>query len=70
MERGENFLIFENIKAKCKEAGVTIATLETECNLGKKTVYKWQNSVPNVMTLKIVADYFGCTIEDLIKEEE
>ena len=62
-------MIFSNIQAKCKEKGITITALENECGLGKKTIYKWQHSVPNVMTLKLIADYFGCTIEDLIKED-
>ena len=37
--------------------------------LGKNVIYKWQRSEPSLKNLKAVADYFGCIVDDLIREE-
>ena len=34
-----------------------------------KTFDKWQQGDPSLKNLKAVADYFGCTVDDLIREE-
>ena len=48
---------------------ISIARLEREVGLGNATVRGWKKSTPKVDTLKLVADYFGVTVEDLLKEE-
>lgn len=63
-------MIFDNVKAMCKENGISIARLEKECGLANATVRGWEHSSPKVETVKRVADYFGCTIDELLREDE
>ena len=62
-------MIFENITQLCKEKGITISRLEKEAGLGNATVRGWEESIPKVDKLKQVADYFGVTVDDLLREE-
>ena len=62
------FLIFENILRLCKERNITISRLEKEVGLGNATVRGWEESTPKVDKLKLVADFFGVTVDDLLKE--
>lgn len=61
-------MIYLNIKKLCAEKGISIARLEREVGLGNATVRGWENSVPHVDRVKMVADYFGVTVDDLLKE--
>ena len=58
-----------NIKRFCKERSIKLSDLEKAVGLGENTIYKWAKCSPSVSKLKAVADYFGCTIDDLLKEE-
>ena len=60
------FLIYKNIELKCAQRGITISALEKNVGLGNATIKGWEKSSPRVESLKKVADYFGCTIDDLI----
>ena len=62
-------MIVCNIKRLCKEKNTTIFALEKAVGLGENTVYKWAKSSPSVEKLKKVADYFGVTVDELLKEE-
>lgn len=62
-------MILENVKRMCKERNISIAYLERELSIGNGTIARWERSSPRVETLKLVADYFGCTVDDLLKEE-
>lgn len=59
-------MVFTKIEALCKSRGVSIARLEKEVGLANATVRKWSQSSPTVDNLKKVADYFGCTVDDLL----
>lgn len=61
-------MIYLNIKKLCAEKGISIARLEREVGLGNATVRGWESSVPHVDRVKMVADYFGVTVDDLLKE--
>lgn len=65
---GGDCLLLDNIKALCEQRQINISTLETEAELGKNTVYKWNRLFPSVDKLKRVADFFGVTVDELIKE--
>ena len=60
--------IYENIVARCKERGMSIAALEKSVGLGNATIQGWKTSTPNVSTAKRVADYFGCTVDELLSK--
>lgn len=62
-------MIFKNIEAKCRERGISVSALEKTLGLGNATIKGWSESSPKVSNLKKVADYFGCTVDELLKEE-
>ena len=59
---------YANIEAKCKEKGITISALEKAVGLGNATIKGWAKSSPRVDSLKKVADYFGCSLDELVNE--
>lgn len=61
-------MIVDNIKRLCNERKIKINELESIVGLGKNTIYKWGESSPSVNKLQLVADFFGCTLDDLVKE--
>lgn len=61
-------MLLEQIKIQCKKHNTSVVKLEDELGFGRGTIYKWENVSPTIQNLKKVADYFGCTIDDLLKE--
>ena len=62
------FLILENVKRLCKQKQTSIWALEKALGIGNGTISKWETSSPSVDKLKRVADYFGVTVDDLLRE--
>lgn len=62
-------MIFENIRKRCKARGVSINDVEAAAGIGMNVIYKWQKGQPSLKSLKAVADYFGCALDDLTREE-
>ena len=62
-------MILENISVLCKKRGISIAKLEKECGLGNATIRGWNNSSPKVENLKSVADYFGTSVDTLLRQD-
>lgn len=60
-------MIFTNISKLCKKNNISIAKLERETGLGNATVRNWSISSPTVDKLKLVADYFGVSVDDLLR---
>ncbi|WP_127060969.1 MULTISPECIES: helix-turn-helix transcriptional regulator [unclassified Veillonella] len=58
--------IYENIKKKCKEKGVSIAKLERSVKLSVGSISHWRTSNPKLSNVKAVADYLQCTIDELL----
>ena len=67
---GGVFLILDNIKRLCREHKTNITNMEKEVGLGFGTVYKWGKVSPSVDNLKLVADYFGVTVDELLSKTE
>lgn len=61
-------MLFNNVVALCKEKKISVSRLEKETGLGNATVRGWERSTPNLRTLQLVADYFGVTVDELLKE--
>ena len=57
-----------NIAAYRKQAGLTQAGLAEKLNYSDKAVSKWERgeSVPDVLTLAMLAEQFGITVNDLL----
>lgn len=60
-------MLVDKIKLLCEKNETTIARLEVELGFGKGTIYKWAVVSPSVNNLKKVADYFNCSIDDLLR---
>lgn len=63
-------MILDNIKRLCRERKTNITNLEKEVGIGFGTVYKWGKVSPSVGNLKLVADYFGVTVDYLLAEND
>lgn len=61
-------MIYENIVELCRERGISIARLEKECGFGNATIRGWAVSSPTISKLQKVAEFFGVTVNDLLKE--
>ena len=61
-------MIYENVSTLCKERGISIARLERETGIGNATIRRWGTSEPTAKNLKRVADYFGVTVDELMRE--
>lgn len=59
--------MFERILELCNQHSITVAVLETKLGFGKCTISKWKVSSPSVVKLEKVADYFGVTVDYLLK---
>jgi transcriptional regulator with XRE-family HTH domain len=62
-------LIFANIKSLCDQNNVSLSRLEKELGFGNSTIAKWTQCSPSVDKLQKVAVYFGCTVDELLKED-
>lgn len=57
------------IRHKCAEKNLTFAALERATGIGNGVIAKWKNGNPRIHNLEKVATYFGCTVDDLLREE-
>ena len=58
--------LYENIKKQCNQNGISVAKLEREVKLSVGSISHWRTSDPKVGNVKAVADYFRCTIDELL----
>lgn len=63
-------MIYDSIVKRCRAKGISIMQLEKSCGLGNGTVSGWKSCSPRVDLLIRVADFFGITIDELIREGE
>lgn len=63
-------MLLENISELCKSRRITFAELERSTGLGNGTVRRWNEMNPRVDKLKLVADFFGVTIDSLLQDAE
>ena len=62
-------MIVANIKSLCDRNNVSVSRLEKELGFGNSTIAKWVQCSPTVDKLQKVAAYFGCTVDELLKED-
>lgn len=60
-------MIYDKIEKLCKEKGISIHRLETECGLSNGIIAKWKTSEPAVSKLQKVAKYFKKPIDYFLK---
>lgn len=63
-------MLATKIRSLCRERGISITDLEKKADLGKNTIYYWNDIEPGVEKVKRVADVLGVTVDELLREEE
>ena len=63
-------MIYEKIVKLCASKGMSIRALELELKIGNGTIKGWEKTNPRVDLLKKVCDYFGITLDEIMKEGE
>lgn len=61
-------MLLKNITQLCKQKGISIAKLERETGISNGTIGRWNESSPSVDNVRKVANYFGCSIDELIAD--
>ena len=60
---------FARIKDMCWDKRTTIAGLEHTLGFSNGTISKWKKSNPRIDNLQKVANFFGCSVLELILDE-
>lgn len=58
--------IVDNVRTACKENGANIASLEATLNFPRGSIYKWDDHVPAISKVKLVADHLGVSVDSLL----
>lgn len=63
-------MLYDNVQQLCKKHNISIFKLEQTCGIGNGAIGKWNGKVstPRIDTLKTIADYFGVSVDELLKE--
>lgn len=59
-------MLYDNVKAVCKQRGVTISKIESDLGFPRSSICKWNENEPGVSRVKKVADYLKVDINQLI----
>lgn len=62
--------MYLRIKMLCKKNNISVNELECKLNFARGSICKWDANVPSIAKVKAVADYFGISIDELMKEGE
>ena len=62
--------ILDRIKQKCSENNKSISSLENESILGHGTIRRWNDKMPSVDKVQIVADMLNVSIDWLVTGKE
>ena len=60
----------ERIQALCKTLGKSMNQVESDLGFGKGYISKLGKSTPNATKIKLLADYFGVSVDYLMNGEE
>ena len=65
-------MIYESVKRLCEKNKTNIAAVEKACGIANGTIGKWnsKDAAPRVSTVKAIADYFGCTVDELLRADK
>ena len=59
-----------NIKRLCDDHNISFWALERKLGLGNGTIARWDKCEPGVIRVSRVADYFGVTVDELLRKEQ
>lgn len=60
--------LVDKIKKLCEERNMSVPTLEKEFGFGYGSIYRWDTNTPSIDRVQKVADYFGVSIDSLVRE--
>lgn len=60
-------MLFENIKKLCDKHGISMNQLHRDLGFPPIVMYKWDHHAPSVYRVKAVAEYFGVTVDELLR---
>lgn len=58
------------IKELCKKQSITLTELERQLVFTKSSIRKWDENKPSIDKVEKVANYFGCTVDYLLRRTE
>lgn len=61
--------IVDRIRSLCVSQGMTLTRLETELEIGRGIIKRWEKSSPNMDNIQKVANYFHVTTDYLLGRE-
>lgn len=61
-------MLYDKVKKLCEKNGFTITRLERDLGFPRSYICKWNENIPSVTKVKAVADYLGCTVDELLKK--
>lgn len=61
-------MLYDKIKELAKKKGIPIYKVESDCGYESGAMCRWNESSPNAKRLKIVADYLGVTVDELLEK--
>ena len=62
--------IYDNIQNVAKKKGISINKMEKDLGLPRGSMYKYNKSIPNSEKIMMIAEYLGCSTEELLYGEE
>lgn len=62
-------MLVERIKELAAKRGKALKDVALDLGFSYNTIYKWNNQTPKIDKIKVVADYFGVSIDYLLGEE-
>lgn len=62
--------MLKNIKRLCAANNISISKLGKTLGFGNGTIERWDRNRPSIDKVILVADYFGVTVDELLKEEK
>ena len=59
--------MYSIIKELCKKYNISVSELESKLEFSRGSICKWDVNTPSITKVKAVADYFGISIDELMK---
>ena len=62
----------ELIKSKCRQLDMSVKDIAKACCVSDQAVYHWfrGRKLPSLDTFALLANYYGCTIDELLVVDE
>ena len=63
-------MIVKNIKRLCEEHNTSLWALERATGIGNGVIARWDKATPRIDGIQKVADYFGVTLDEIVRDDE